>query len=441
MRIRPVFCALVLTVASTRASDALTVLTSGKHAIFRSTSGLVRVGRDRALAELVDPTCASELATTVQIGAYLQSTARLSTKPADTLPCEGWRKTRGGYVYTDDAGTVGVRRIAYGRDGLVVKLGGTGYSAPGGPVGYVELWLTLGTTRLVARFHNFQVNTATELVTRKTSRAAAAGEAGFWDVLLGDDRSEARQQATIRSLTQASRRSKRDGRSRFLLAMLHLYRFGARIDGYDSVSDEAKNEIRAADDGFASSVPLLWDGTAGDSRVPGFAAAAKFARGIVDDDAARAAAGLADLNEALRVNTFFNVFDLIPVIQALPRTDPRFQPAVDAVVGYLRDPETLACLATQPEICSNDGLAPRNLSGATLLFGDVWAKAGDVTRAKTWYGIAAASGGPSYRFNALAQARLADADARVARYLDDDPTNDDQIVGIGEENCAVCHNR
>jgi hypothetical protein len=442
MPVRPLLCALVLALAGAVPADALTVLTNGKHAIFRSASGIVRLGRDRALATLVDPICASGLPTTVQVGAYLQSTARLSTKPADTLPCERWRKVRGGYVYADNAGTAGgVRRIVYARDRLVVKLGGAGYTAPGGPVGYVELWLTIGSTRLLARFHNFRVNTATQLVTRKTSRAAAAGEAAFWDVLHGDDRSEARQQAAIRSLGRASRRSKRDGRSRFLLAMMHLYRFGVRIQGYTNVSEEAKAEIRAADDGFAAAVPLLWDGTAGDSRVPGFAAAAKFARGIVDDDEARAASGLSDLDEALRINTFFNVFDLIPVVQALPRTDPRFQPAVDAVVGYLRDPETLACLATQPEICSNDGLAPRNLSGATLLFGDVWAKAGDTVRARTWYGIAVASGDPSYRFNALAQARLADVDARVARYLDDDPSNDDQIVGIGEENCAVCHNK
>ncbi len=442
MRLRPLLCAVVLALVGATPADALTVLTIGKHAVFRSESGLVRVGRDRALATLLDPTCASELPSTVQLGAYLQSTARLAAEPADTLPCDRWRRGRGGYVYEDDAGAAGgVRRIVYARDKIVVKLGGAGYTAPGGPVGYVELWLTIGSTRLLARFHNFRVNTATQLVATKTSGAAAAGEAAFWDVLLGDDRSETRQQAAIRSLTQASHRSKRDGRSRFLLAMLHLYRFGVRIERYDAVSEEAKAEIRAADDGFAAALPLLWDGTAGDSRVPGFAAAAKFARGIVEGDQARATAGLADLDAALRINAFFNVFDLIPVIQALPRTDPRFEPAVDAVIAYLAAPETLACLGTQPEICSNAGLAPRNLTGATLLFGDVYAKAGNIAQARMWYAIAAGTAGPSYRFLALAQARLADADARVARYLDDDPGNDDQIVGTGEENCAVCHNR
>jgi hypothetical protein len=433
--------AVLLLVAATPAA-ALTVLTTGKHAIFRPDSGLVRVGRDRALATLVDPTCAGGLASTVQVGAYLQSTFRLASEPAAALPCETWRRARGGFVYEDDGGTAGgVQRIAYTRNALVVKLGGAGYAAPGGPVGYVELWLNIGATRLLARFHNFRVNSATQLVTRKTSRAAADGEAAFWDVLHGDDRSEARQEASLRALGKASRRSKQDGRSRFLLAMMHLYRFGVRIQGYDAVSDEAKAEIRAADDGFAAALPLLWDGAAGDSRVPGFAAAAKFARGIVEGDESRAAAGLAELDEALRVNAFFNVFDLIPVIQALPRTDPRFQPAVDAVITYLSDPGTLACIGTQPEICANDGLAPRNLTGATLLFGDVYAKAGNLDQARGWYAIAAGTASPTYRFYALAQDRFVNAAARVARYLDDDPGNDDQIIGVGDENCAVCHNR
>src|SRR5262249_24527316 len=149
---------------------------------------------------------------------------------------------------------------------------------------------------------------------------------------------------------------------------------------------------------FAAAVPLLWDGRAGDSRVPGFAAAARFARGIADGDDARAAAGLADLDAALAVNAFFNVFDLIPAIQAVPRTDPRFQPAVDHVLAYLGDPETLACGTAQLEICNNQGLAPRKLNGSTLLFGDVYAKAGDVTGARNWYSLAAALSAPSYQF-------------------------------------------
>jgi len=136
MRARPLLGIAVLVLVAASPAAALTVLTTAKHAVFRAESGLVRVGRDRAFATLIDPTCAGALESSVQVGAYLQSTARLASEPAATLPCERWRRARGGFVYQDDEGTAGgVRRIVYTRDGLVVKLGGAGYSAPGGPVG------------------------------------------------------------------------------------------------------------------------------------------------------------------------------------------------------------------------------------------------------------------------------------------------------------------
>src|SRR5262249_44500067 len=156
---------------------------------------------------------------------------------------------------------------------------------------------------------------------------------------------------------------------------------------------------------FSRALPLLWDGRGGDSRVPGFAAAATFGLGVVNDDATMQAKGLADLQAALAVNAFFNVFDLIPVVQALPPRDPRCQQVVPLLASYIADPDTLQCVATQPEICSDQGLAPRNVAGALLLFGDVYAKAAGLdssylTQAETWYGIAAfgASQRPGYRF-------------------------------------------
>lgn len=75
-----------------------------------------------------------------------------------------------------------------------------------------------------------------------------------------------------------------------------------------------------------------------------------------------------------------------------------------------------------------------------MLFGDVHAKAGDLDQAKCWYTLARAVGGTPtdpWPLQALADARLAGAEARVARYLDADPTNDDLVAGRR----AYCHNR
>ena len=149
-------------------AHALTVLTADKQAVFRTGSALVRVGGDRALASLVDPTCPSGLASTLQVSAYLQATARVAAGPVIPLQCANWRRTHAGFVYRDKA-----HRIVYSRDKLQIQLGGTGYAFPGGPVGYVELWLNVGTTRLLTRLHAFRKNDATQLVTRKPSSAAA----------------------------------------------------------------------------------------------------------------------------------------------------------------------------------------------------------------------------------------------------------------------------
>src|SRR5262249_41301398 len=149
---------------------------------------------------------------------------------------------------------------------------------------------------------------------------------------------------------------------------------------------------------FERAVPLLWNGQIGDSRVVGFAAATKFGKGIADGDEALVADGLRDLDAAIAVNEFFNVFDLIPVMQALPPGDPRFHDAFPRWTTYLGRPETLGCVGTQPEICANDGFAPRGITGALLLFGDVYAKGGDLTQATTWYSLANALTTPGYRF-------------------------------------------
>src|SRR5205814_6997525 len=203
---------------------------------------------------------------------YLQSTYRDAILASVTLDCAKWTATGRGYAYRDDGGTV--RAIRYGRGGLRIDVTGPGFTPIGGPVGFVQAQLGIGNVLLRVRFHNFRRNDATEVRSRKPSAAAAAGEAGFWAILRGEDESLARYRATIRQLQTAARADRRDGRSRFLLAMIHLYRFGQEVTDYAAASEDAKAELRTANAAFAKAVPLLWDDATatGDSRVPGFAA-------------------------------------------------------------------------------------------------------------------------------------------------------------------------
>ena len=455
-RLRPAAGALALLLAAPLDARALTVVTPGKTADFRERNGvpsaLLRVGRDPALGSLTDPTCAGGGVMTLQLASYPVATQRVDAQAPVTLPCAGWRRRGDGFVYRDAAGSAGgVRKVVYARSRFLARIEGGAHRHVAGPVGYAELWIGIGGARLNVRFHGFRANDGTRIVTRTPSAAAADGERAFWSVLHGDDHSVAKQEAAIAGLTKAAKRDPKDGWPPFLLGMLHLYRFAQATVRFDQVSDAARADLVAANAAFAKALPLLWDGRTGDSRVPGFVAAAKFALGVVQDDAALQAAGLADIEAAIAVNAFFNVFDLIPVVQALPATDPRFAQIFPLLRTYITDPNTLACVVTQPEICADVGLAPRNIAGALMLFGDVFVKGAvldpaNLAQAETFfYPIAAgaASGTPGYRFESALAERLGPgkAAARAALYADDDPSNDPPIVGSGPEACAVCHYR
>ncbi|HXJ33563.1 MAG TPA: hypothetical protein VMS22_05925 [Candidatus Eisenbacteria bacterium] len=448
------FVAAVVAVLAATDASALTVLTVGKTAVFRAHGGVasavVGFGRDPAFATPADPTCTGGAVMTLQVAAYPQATARLDAQDEVTLPCERWKRSAGGFVYRDPDGAVGgVRKVAYSRSRFVVQFEGGTYRHVAGPVGYAELWIDIAGERLVGRFHNFRKNTADLLVARKPSAAAAAGEAAFWDVLHANDDSPARQDDALRELAKAAKRDRKDGWSRFLIGMMHLYRFAQATTTFDQVSDQAETDLAVANDAFHAALPLLWDGAAGDSRVPGFAAAAKFALGTVRGDGPLQAAGLADLEVAIDVNRFFNVFDLIPVAQATPPGDPRYAQVLARLDAYLSDPDTPTCFFTQPEICGDAGLAPRNAVGALVLFGDLYAKGGgldaaNVVKAESWYGLAnnlshSTLTAPGYRFQSALDARVGHAQERADLYQDSNPSNDPAIVGAAHEACAVCH--
>ena len=437
-RLLPLALVCISFLPSAGRADGLTVLTRGKAATFGPESAIVRFGADRAFETLVDPRCPT--VSSVQLASYPEGAVFLDAQPIGTLPCTNWRATSKGYRYrSPDGFPRGVRRIDYRSDRLVVSFGPT-YAPIVGPVAYLEMWFRVGTTSYLGRFHQFSKNGPARIVARRVGDDAAAGEQGFWDVLHGDDASAARQTVALNALKRASERDERDARSRFLRGMLHLYRFGQMVVSFDAVSQEAVSEITAAVDALDEALPMLWDGTHGDSRIPGFAAAARWTKGRVLGDAALMSQGLAELQAAIVVNPNFNLFDYIPLAQALAANDPLFAEIVAFVDGQLSG-ELGSCVFTQPEICGNGGLAPSNLAGSLMVFGDLYAKNGQLAPAENWYGLAVALTPPTYAFLPALQDRAANAAARVALYQNADPSDDPPMIGAGAEACAACHRR
>jgi hypothetical protein len=404
-------CVLVASVTTAHAQD-LVILNHGKslrlvgHDEPSRSHGLVRFGKDPALAGAPDPSCPAS--SSVELGLFTVAANAVVRGEKVALDCARWRRTKSGWRYDDPAAPGGVTAITYGPSGLTVRLAGSATLPAPGPVGYAFTWFQVGTRRFHGRFHVFRKNRADLIASRKTSTLAADGESAFWSIMWGDDASEATAERALATLTRAAKRSKAD----------------ARVAAFDQAE------------------PLLWDraARAGDSRVPGFGAAARYSLAIATADEALRQQALADLDYAISINAFFNVFDLMAVTQAEPPSSAAFQQAFSAVSAYISDPSTLECAVTQPEVCTGNGLAPTALPGTFVVFGDLYAKAGDVAGATSWYQFAVATE-RGWPFEGLGAERLATVDARVAAYLDADPSNDPPIIGAGRQACASCHNR
>src|SRR5581483_3201681 len=427
--------AAVLVAAST--AEALTLLTAEKVATFSNEVGhqpgvVIRVGRDRAFATPPDPRCPA--ATSVRF-ALARPPAGFEDHGEVALDCTRWRPDRGGYRYdAPPAAPGGVRTIRYDPHGMVIRAGGAGFVPVAGPVAYVEAWLTIAGERHLVRFQNFVENDAQHVRSRRPSRAAAAGEAAFWDTLWDD---VPREQDALRLLERAVRHRATDGRSQFLLGMLHLYRAARNID-FENPTPFTLAENAAGKDHLAIAAQLL----ATDTRIAGFHAAATYADAYLHDDAAGVAAALQTLDDEVAIYPIFNSFDLFAVV---PPTisgkseffQTRVLPLEDLVLI-----DNASCLETHPEVCTNAGMAPHNLEGTLLLLGDIYAKGGRLASARSWYGLARVFGtGNHYRYQATIVDHLAHAAERVALSQDDDPQNDPPLIGNGAGSCIYCHNK
>jgi hypothetical protein len=417
------------------------VLTVGTFARFEHrgnperSGGVVRAGRDRALRVPHDPSCPAP--SRVDILSKLEASARQVLVGAD-LDCTKWTAHGGGWRYRDRAGVV--RTIRYTRSGLRITVGGPDFGPLQGPATVLQTQLTIGDTQLRTRFQNFTADDVGRVVTRRPSADAATGEAAFWDVIWGDDTSEGRQQAAIAALERAAKRSRRDARSRFLLGVFQAYRFGRLAPNPAAPSPEALAAVRASAEWLEEAARLLWDGTRGDSRIPGFAAAMRYYLGAATSDAELRTRALAEIDEAFRANPLFNGFDYAVVLDIAPRTSADFARAFAVFDAYVSTVDP-SCFFTLPEQCSNEGMARSNFPASPLVFGDLYAKAGDLGSAQRWYAIARAFNRPDYRFTDVLAERQRNAAQRVALYLDDDPTNDPTTIMTGPTTCGFCHNR
>jgi hypothetical protein len=432
--------------ANAAAAAEFTLLTAGRRSKFVSdvTKGSgranIRVGRDRGLATLEDPTqCPSSSA--IQIRFYTSADSLRVGGDRAELPCGNWKATANGYAYRDRTGAAGgVTKIRYSSKRLKVKAATPGYLPVPGPVGFAQLGLDVGTVRYLVRMHSFRRNDASKIQTRKLSKEADEGEAAFWDTLWGiEDRAE----ETMVLLGTATGKDPSDARSFFLQGLMRLNRFGRETTYYPEATPAQAMLVEEALEDFEQALPSLWDGSRGDTRAPGFAATARYTLGVLRNDPTLIAQGSQEMDFATALNPLFNTFiPLGPIPPIFRGTDPEYQAVVQLIDEYF--PEAATQCGDQGEICFNEGLAPHNLAGTFLFFGDIFAKGDRVESARLNYETAVTFGtanGWRPEFLAAAQDRLDNVDARVALYQDADPANDPPLLGVSNNTCAYCHYR
>jgi len=272
------------------------------------------------------------------------------------------------------------------------------------------------------------VNTPTPTATPQGG-SAAAGETAFYETLLGvADRNE----EALTHLSAAVAQDPQDGRSWFLKGMTHLWRLARVWTDVENPGDFVAAEIVPAREALEHAVPLVPE----DTRIPGFHGAARYNEGIILDDAAIAADGLRLMREAMSLNFLFNSFDFVGTVPFVVRGD---DPLMAESLDYLERGLMMIDQCT-PRICGNEGYAPHNGEGTFVLFGDLYAKAGNRARALEFYSVSETLGaGGNWRYKDLLAERIRDIDLRIALYTDAERGNDPPLIGQGPEACSYCH--
>ena len=228
----------------------------------------VRVGRDPALASGPSPACPTPSA--VEVSTYPVATQRVAVHHASRsrlreVEAEG-RRLR---LRRPRRAAGGCARSATGARDSSPRFGGALHARRRDRSATLQVVARRSARRAsTPACTTSRATTRRPLVTRKPSRRPATGERAFWACctttgrLLPTRRSSSRPRST--ALAKAAKRDKKDGWSRFLIAMMHLYRFGQASRALSrDVSDTATAEIAAAHDAFEQAVPLLWDGNEG----------------------------------------------------------------------------------------------------------------------------------------------------------------------------------
>jgi hypothetical protein len=275
--------------------------------------------------------------------------------------------------------------------------------------------------------------------------------ASFYDDFLAARYSRAKAQAA--ALDSAAEAEPTKGHLALVRAHSHLWHIAEF--GRDPQQDPRAipSEAAALIAQFQTARALLPD----DGRVPCWLGAAEELAGRLSNDRELLERGLATIEEGVRAFPEFGLFCRALAYAPLPARHPDYAKAVEALYLNIEacfggqmdraNPDISPYLAQETQVgpkrvCWNDPLAPHNLEGFLLFFGDLLVKQGRVAVARIAYqDVKIVPQYSSWPYQSLLDDRLStDLDARAALYADADPTNDPPLGGNSTQHgCAYCH--
>lgn len=281
--------------------------------------------------------------------------------------------------------------------------------------------------------------------------AASNADAHFWSTLHGAD--YAAYPEALGAVEAAVAAAPGDAVQTAHAGWLHMWHL-AEAGGFKSTPQEMSADLKAARQYFRRAVALA----PAEARYRGFYATTLYFASAVASDVAGMRRADTAMAQAVRMWPEFNLFTAGYIHSGDPVDSPEYATALRRMWGDLdvcigrrvsrtHPGTTQAPLDIQvgpKRACWNSSIAPHNLEGFFLNFGDMLVKQGDVVAAREMYANARMSktyGEWAYRD--VLEARIADAPANVAVFRDSSASADGaaQIMLQSDFACMACHRR
>lgn len=257
-----------------------------------------------------------------------------------------------------------------------------------------------------------------------------------------------------RQLTTAYLQNPNDPKLALLLGHTHLWKVAER-ERATSAGPEITDHLILAERYFEEArrlAPL-------DQRIPGWLGGVKLALARIHNDERLKRAGYFMLKQAAADYPQFNGFSFSYPLIGQPSTSGAFKEAVEQMwlsaeicngTHYDRvrprfeytDFASIRSTDERDRVCRNTPLAPHNMEGFFLHFGDILLKQGQLEAATAAY--SAVKQIPEYAtwsFKAALEERLANREDWSRRLRDDDPGNDPPYMLRSVMSCSGCHAR